>query len=187
MEVDLPFSVDMLLGQNPSRFGRRSIERLDLLLLVIEAIDLYASQAMLSTSKNIGLDEPFSNRVELWKRRCHNPLRRAHRRGILQPEDCDSLVLLICSMSDRLYPALRQLLSSKEPIDLHRQRWDLLRNRLNELLSERMNIGRGAVQKLLQLESNHQLHRELVISLAFSAGAGGVQRLKASLLDQNFC
>jgi hypothetical protein len=40
-----------------------------------------AGEAMLWLSNNLGLSDRFPNRVELWKRRCHNPMRRACRRG----------------------------------------------------------------------------------------------------------
>ena len=138
---------------------------------------------MLLTSHELGYKSQFPNRVELWKRRCHNPLRKTTRRGGLSPVDADALIHLLCSMADRLHPLLRQLLSSKEPADLDRQRWYLLGIRLNELIQERMNLRRGAVQKLLVNEDMKSFHRELILTLALAAGPGGFDRLRASLLD----
>ena len=63
-----------------ARLSRRGVERLDLLLLTIEALDLNGGEAMLWTSHQMGLKDQFPNRVELWKRRCHNPLRKSTRR-----------------------------------------------------------------------------------------------------------
>ena len=91
--------------------GRRALERLDLLLIVVEALDLNGSQGMLWTAKKVGLDNHFPNHVEIWKYRCHNPLRKATRRGLLATSDSNALILLICCMSERLYPLLRQLIS----------------------------------------------------------------------------
>ena len=70
-----------------ARLSRRGVERLDLLLLTIEALDLNGGEAMVWTSQQLGLQAQFPNRVELWKRRCHNPLRRTTRRDQLDPVD----------------------------------------------------------------------------------------------------
>ena len=86
-------------------------------------------------------------------------------------------------LSERLYPMLRQLLSSNEPEELNRQRWGLFRDRYNELVRERMNGRRGAIRQLLDPEQGEELRRDMVLTLAFCAGPGGVQRLEASLLD----
>jgi|TARA_B100000959_G_scaffold57147_1_gene59716 hypothetical protein len=163
--------------------GRRGLERLDLLLLVVESLDLNGGEAMLWTTQQLGLQEQFPNRVELWKRRCHNPLRRATRRGELSAFDAEAMLRLLCSMASRLYPLLHQLLSSREPEELNLQRWALLDQRLRDLIEERMNPRRGAVQRLLQQEQSQPIQRELVFSLALAAGDGGIDRLRASLLD----
>ncbi len=163
--------------------GRRGLERLDLLLLVVESLDLNGGEAMLWTTQQLGLQEQFPNRVELWKRRCHNPLRRATRRGELSAFDAEAMLRLLCSMASRLYPLLHQLLSSREPEELNLQRWALLDQRLRDLIEERMNPRRGAVQRLLQQEQSQPIQRELVFSLALAAVDGGINRLRASLLD----
>ena len=163
--------------------GRRGLERLDLLLLVVEALDLNGSQGMLWTSNKLGLQAQFPNHVELWKSRCHNPLRKANRRGPIDSTESEALILLICSMAERLYPSLRQLISSNEPSKQQQDRWNMFFERLLDLIGERFNNRRGAVQKLLNLESTDALIRQLIVTLAFSAGAGGVDRLRAYLLD----
>ncbi len=63
--------------------GRRGMERLDLLLLTVESLDFNGGEAMLWATQQLGFESLFPNRVELWKRRCHNPLRRSTRRGRL--------------------------------------------------------------------------------------------------------
>ena len=163
--------------------SRRGLERLDLLLLTVEALDLNGGEAMLWATQQLGLQEQFPNRVELWKRRCHNPLRRTTRRGQLGPMETEALIRLLCSMADRLYPLLHQLLSSKEPQEINQQRWALLDQRLRDLIEERMNPRRGAVQRLLLPEQAQAIQRTMVLALALAAGAGGVDRLRASLLD----
>lgn len=162
---------------------RRGLERLDLLLLCLEALDLNGGEAMVWLSEQLGYQNLFPNRVELWKQRCHNPLRRACRRGELSVEHSDALIRILCLMADRLYPMLRALLSSQEPAELSQQRWQLFEERLAALLRERMNPRRSGVQQLLDPVAGSQQRRRLVRSLALATGIGGFDRLRASLLD----
>jgi hypothetical protein len=78
---------------------------------------------------------------------------------------------------------LRQLLSSAEPEELSRQRWELFSARLAELVRERMNPRRSGVQQLLDAETGAAWRRQLIRSLALAAGHGGFERLQASLMD----
>jgi hypothetical protein len=165
------------------RLPRRGVERLDLLLLAVEALDLNGGEAMVWMSEQMGLTDLFPNRVELWKRRCHNPLRRTTRRGTLLPAETDGLISLLCALADRLYPQLRALLSGSDPPELLAQRWSLFQGRLEELVRQRMNPRRSGVQRLLDAEAGAGLRRQLVQTLALGAGPGGFERLRASLLD----
>ncbi len=163
--------------------SRRGVERLDLLLLCVEALDFNGGEAMVWISAQLGFNELFPNRVELWKRRCHNPLRRSFRRGSLAPAETDALIRILGVMAERLYPMLHQLLASSEPEALLQERWDLFAARLGELVRERMNPRRSGVQRLLDPIAGAPLRRQLILSLALAAGAGGFERLRASLLD----
>ena len=163
--------------------SRRSLERLDLLLLSAEALDLNGGEAMVWLSEEMGLTDLFPNRVELWKRRCSNPLRRTTRRDAVSEAEADGLIRILNALADRLYPMLRSLLSSAEPPQLSEQRWALFRGRLQELLQERFNPRRGGVQRLLDPEEGPGLCRDLIQTMALSAGPGGFARLKASLMD----
>lgn len=169
--------------QRPSPLSRRGLERLDLLLLCTEALDLNGGEAMVWLSEEMGYTSLFPNRVELWKRRCYNPLRRTTRRGALVEQETDALIRILNALADRLYPMLRSLLSSAEPPEVTEQRWGLFRSRLAELIKERFNLRRGGVQRLLDPVEGRALSRQLVQALAFSAGPGGFERLKASLQD----
>ncbi len=170
-------------SQPTAVLGRRGMERLDLLLLTVESLDFNGGEAMLWATQQLGFENLFPNRVELWKRRCYNPLRRTTRRGHLGSAETEALIRLLCAMADRLYPMLHQLLSSREPEDLTSQRWALLDQRLRDLISERFNLRRGAVQRLLSQDQTASIQRQLVFTLALAAGPGGVDRLRASLLD----
>jgi hypothetical protein len=170
-------------GERSSPLSRRGIERLDLMLLCAEALDYNGGEAMVWMSESLGFGDLFPNRVELWKRRCHNPLRRATRRGHLQEVETDALIRILNALAERLYPMLRQLLSSAEPPELSAQRWQLFRRRLADLVQERFNLRRGGVQRLLNEQEGPELCRQLIQALALSAGPGGFDRLKASLMD----
>ena len=175
--------LDPSAPEHSARLPRRGLERLDLLLLSAEALDLNGGEAMLWMSEQMGFSGLFPNRVELWKRRCTNPLRRTTRREALEPEETDALIRILCALADRLYPLLRGLLSSAEPPEVLSQRWALFRGRLTELISERMNPRRGGVQQLLDPEAGARQSRLLIQALALAAGVGGFERLRASLLD----
>jgi hypothetical protein len=162
---------------------RRGMERLDLMLLCMEALDFNGGEAMVWMSEQLGFGHLFPNRVELWKRRCYNPLRRACRRGDVAPPETDALIRILCGMADRLYPMLRALLSSSEPPQVTAQRWELFQSRLAELVRERMNPRRSGVQNLLDPVAGAEQRRLLVQGLALGAGSGGFDRVKASLLD----
>ena len=162
---------------------RRGLERLDLMLLCAEALDYNGSEAMLWMSRQLGFDGLFPNRVELWKRRCHNPLRRNCRRGNLEPVETDALIRILCQLADRLYPMLRALLTTAEPTEVTEQRWQLFQTRLADLVRERMNPRRSGVQALIDPEAGAAQRRNLVQGLALGAGTGGFERLRASLLD----
>jgi hypothetical protein len=168
---------------DPPPLSRRGLERLDLLLLAAEALDLNGGEVLVLLCEQMGFTALFPNRVELWKRRCHNPLRRVCRRGELAPVESDALIRLVCAMGERLYPLLRVLLSATEPEDISQQRWSLFHQRLSDLVRERMNPRRSGVQRLLDPRNSAAIERPLVRSLALAAGTGGFERLRASLLD----
>jgi hypothetical protein len=66
---------------------------------------------------------------------------------------------------------------------MSQQRWGLFEERLGELMRERMNQRRVAVQRLLDAEDGAAQRRQLIRAMALAAGSGGFDRLKASLMD----
>jgi len=157
--------------------------KLDFLILVIETLQINATDSMLLKANDIGLSKDFSSRVKLWKIRCSNPLRNTYSYTSLSYEQIDSLVELISSMAEKLYPLIRQLLSSKESKTLNQERWSLFSSRLKSLIRERMNIQRSYIDSLLS-EHNNEFFRELLVILSLSCGEAGAKRLKASLYYQ---
>ena len=159
-------------------------KKLDFLILVLETLQINATDSLLLKAKNIGLSEDFSNRVQFWKLRTSNPLRKSYAFTSLTSEQIDSLVELIASMADQLYPLIRQLLSSIESKTLNDERWFLFSARLKSLIRERMNVQRSYIASLLNDESN-KFFRELLVILSLSCGPAGATRLRASMYHQN--
>ena len=157
--------------------------KLDFLLLVIETLQINATESLLLNAKNIGLSEDFSSRVNFWKLRTTNPLRKSYAFSSLSSEQIDSLVKLISSMANNLYPLIRQLLSSKESDTLNKERWLVFSKRLKSLIRERMNSQRSYVASLL-IDDSNEFFRELLVILSLSCGQGGENRLKASMYHQ---
>ena len=157
--------------------------KLDFLLLVIETLQINATESLLLKAKTIGLSEEFSSRVNLWKLRTTNPLRKSYSFTSLSSEQIDSLVKLISYMANNLYPLIRQLLSSKESDTLNKERWLLFSKRLKSLIRERMNSQRSYVASLL-IDDSNEFFRELLVILSLSCGQGGENRLKASMYHQ---
>ena len=159
-------------------------KRLDFLILVIETLQINATDLLLLKAKNIGLSEVFTTRVQFWKIRTSNPLRKSYAFSSLSSDQIDSLVELISSMAENLYPLIRQLLSSKEPQSLNKERWFLFGSRLKSLIRERMNLNRSYINSLLN-DDNYVFFRELLVILSLSCGPGGANRLKASMYQLN--
>ncbi len=134
-------------------------------------------------AKDIGLSDDFTSRVQFWRMRCSNPLRNTYSFTSLSSEQIDSLVDLISSMAEKLYPLIRQLLSSKESKELNQERWLLFSKRLKSLIRERMNTQRSYISSLLS-DDNNEFFRELLVILSLSCGKAGANRLKASLYYQ---
>ena len=163
--------------------AKDATKKLDFLILVIETLQINATDSLLLKAKDIGLSDDFSTRVQFWKLRTSNPLRKSYAFSSLSSVQIDSLVELISSMSENLYPLIRQLLSSKESKTLNNERWLLFTTRLKSLIRERMNLQRSYISSLLS-EDNNQFFRDLLVILSLSCGPGGANRLKASMYYQ---
>jgi len=163
--------------------AEEATRKIDFLILVVETLQINATDSLLLMAKDIGLSDHFSSRVKFWKMRCSNPLRNTYTFTTLSSEQIDSIVELISSMAEKLYPLIRQLLSSKESKTLNEERWYLFSSRLKSLIRERMNIQRSFISTLLS-EDNNEFFRELLVILSLSCGKSGANRLKASLYYQ---
>tara|TARA_Y100001968_G_scaffold115918_1_gene105245 strand:+ start:2075 stop:2632 length:558 start_codon:yes stop_codon:yes gene_type:complete len=172
------FKLHKVVHSSNSVISRKGLEKLDFLLLLIEALEINGIKAMIDAYADDLSDNKSLDSVELWKRRAHNPLRRSSRRGALSFNDVNQLISLVSTSSTRLYPILRQLLSAKEPLSISTQRWQLLSNRFIELVKERMNLKRGFIQNLMNEKNSIKYLKDLILLLALTNGKEGAERLK---------
>ncbi len=160
------------------------MEKIDLLLLAIESLDINASQLLALEARNIDILNIFPNDVEIWKTRCHNPMRKSHRHSRISKESLDSLLMLLSSMAQKFYPQIRELLSDKTPASIKELKWCLFSKRFDDLILERMNVTRNGVKKYLSSSCNQDLlYRKLLLTLALSSGPRGLTRLTTSIFE----
>ncbi len=182
LRINFPY-FHQALGLQSTK-GRRAIEKLDLLLLCLEALDISAPHVLSQYSQQIQSSSKFQNDVQIWTSRCHNPMRKFSRNTPIPQQSYESLLVLLSLMARRFYPDIRQLLSTKTPSSLKEKKWTDFSTRLDNLIYERMNIRRGAVKKYLYNSKESSLfYKKLLLTLALSSGSNGLQRLNSSLFD----
>ena len=164
--------------------NRRAIEKLDLLLLAIEAVDINASVSLASISKSVDLNHIFPNFVEIWKSRCHNPMRKSTRNAPITTESFEALIRLLSNLSLRFYPQIRNLLSSRTSQLYNQKDWNDFCSRFEDLISERLNPRRMSVKKYMNYsEDPHEFYRKLLLILALSSGEAGEKRLRSIIFE----
>ena len=167
----------------PNLIGRHGLQQLDLLMTTLEALDFRCGEVMVASLQQKEAATGAMGRVEFWKWRTTNPLRRTMRRNRLKQAQVMTMVGLVCDMAARFYPLLHQLVSVREDPSVAEARWARLTRRLQELVRQRMNPKRAAMQNFADDEYALSMTKTMVRALVFSAGPGGEQRLLASLQD----
>ncbi len=187
----LPMILDTLPEPAISSQGcpRRARLQIDLILLAIEALELGGSEAVLTFAQELDLKEIIKNRVNLWRMRASNPLRRAHIRRPLSITEAKALVVIACYLARRLTVVIRQLLMIAQQMD--EKQIPLEQNlRLSNYLERfrahfksRMNPRRSALLALNSDEKLNELAIHLLGQLLFCTGTAGMQRLWIGLFD----
>lgn len=167
----------------PNLIGRHGLQQLDLLMTTLEALDFRCGEVMVASLQQRDAATGAMGRVEFWKWRTTNPLRRTMRRNRLKQAQVMTMVGLVCDMAARFYPLLHQLVSVREDPSVAEARWARLTKRLQDLVQQRMNPKRAAMQNFADDEYALSMTKTMVRALVFSAGPGGEQRLLASLQD----
>ncbi|MFN6567065.1 DUF3038 domain-containing protein [Dendronalium sp. ChiSLP03b] len=187
----LPMMLDTL--PDPAIAGQgcppRTRLQIDLILLAIEALELGGSEAILTFAEELELKGIVKDRVNLWRMRSSNPMRRAHIRRPLTIIEAKALVVIACYIARRLTVVIRQLIAIYQ--QMHEKQLPLEQNlRLSNYLERfrahfksRMNARRSGVLALSSDEKLDELAINLLGQLLFCTGTAGMQRFWISLFD----
>ena len=163
--------------------------QIDLILLAIEALEIGGSEAILLVAKELELQAIIKNRVNLWRMRSTNPLRRSHSRRPLRLMEAKALVVISCYLARRLTVVIRQLLlayqqMTEKQIPLEQNlRLSHYLERFKVHFKSRMNPRRSGVIAYSSNEKLDQLALDLLGQLLFCTGTAGMQRFWISLFD----
>ena len=166
-----------------NQVSRQSIEKLDLLLLILETIDLNGIQSLYALSNKLNLNDVLPNKVTIWKLRNNNPLRKSYVCNNIKLNEFDALIRITVEMSKYLYPYIREILKSKEDIEENSVIWNDFNKRFIELIKERFNIDSIRVKKLLNQAENDEIIVKSLLTLSLCISNQGYQKLKNFLFD----
>jgi len=166
-----------------NQVSRQSIEKLDLLLLILETIDLNGIQSLYALSNRLDLNDVLPNKITIWKLRNNNPLRKSYVNNNIKQEEFDALIKITVEMSRYLYPYIREILKSKEDLEKNSVIWKNFNKRLIELINERFNLDSMRVKKLLNLTENDEIIVKLLLTLSLCISNQGYQKLKNFLFE----
>ena len=161
--------------------SRQSIEKLDLLLLVLETIDLNGIQSLYSLSNKLKLNDVLPNKVTIWKIRNNNPLRKSYINHKIKIDEFDALIKITVEMSKYLYPLIREILQAKEDPKMNSVIWNDFNKRFIDLINERFNINSMRVKKLLNQNRNEEILIKSLLTLSLCISNNGFQKLKGFL------
>jgi hypothetical protein len=160
---------------------------LDLILLSLEAIANLSSEAMLQSAKELNLESTIADRVELWRLRQSNPLRKSSGgRKKLDVEEARSLVLIIAYLAKQHQELLRRAVNLLEQVTEQNQEphhTALLGDYIDKFINTyqaRMAEDREMTSAIL-----YQLALKLLINLLFYSGNNGHRLLWLAILDRS--
>ena len=174
-------TITVLTKEN--QVSRQSIEKLDLLLLILETIDLNGIQSLYDLSIKLNLNNVLPNKITIWKLRNNNPLRKSYVNNNIKLNEFDALVKITVEMSRYLYPYIRELLKSKENLKEDTVIWNDFNKRFIELIKDRFNMNSMRVKKLLNKAENDEIIIKSLLILSFCISNQGYQKLKNFLYD----
>ena len=154
---------------------RQSIEKLDLLLLILETIDLNGIQSLYALSSKLNLNDVLPNKVTIWKLRNNNPLRKSYEKNNIKLDEFEALIKITVEMSRYLYPYIREILKSKEGLEKNSDIWKDFNKRFIELIRERFNVDSMRVKKLLNQAENDEIIIKSLLTLSLCISNQGFQ------------
>ena len=165
------------------QISRESIQRLDLLLLALETIDLNGAESLHSLSVKLNLKEVLPNKVTIWKLRNNNPMRNSFNNINIKLEQFEALIKVTAEMAKILYPYIRQILQSRDDFIRNPHSWNEFKNRYIELISERFNTHSMKVKRLLDFDCNDEVFIRIIRTLALCISEEGFSRLRSTLVN----
>jgi hypothetical protein len=168
---------------NENQISRKSIEKLDLLLLILETIDLNGIQSLFLISNRLKLNDILPNKITIWKLRNSNPLRKSYVNNNIKLDEFDALIKITVEMSKYLYPYIREILESQEDPEKNSLIWNDFNKRFSELIKERFNVHSVRVKKLLNQTVSDSIIIKSLLTLSLCISNNGYQRLKNFLYD----
>ncbi|WP_318655365.1 DUF3038 domain-containing protein [Prochlorococcus marinus] len=166
-----------------NQVSRQSIEKLDLLLLILETIDLNGIQSFYALSNRLNLSNILPNKITIWKLRNNNPLRKSYINNNIKSQEYDALIKITVEMSKYLYPYIREILQSKEDPKKNSVIWNDFHKRFIELINERFNINSMKVKKLLTKSENDEIIIKSLLTLSLCISNEGSEKLKHFLFN----
>ena len=166
-----------------NQVSRKSIEKLDLFLIILETIDLNGIQSLYALSNKLNLNDILPNKITIWKIRNNNPMRKSHISNKIKLEEFDALIKITVEMSRYLYPYIREILQSKEDLEKNSVIWNDFNKRFIDLIKERFNMDSMRVKKLLNQTENDEIIIKSLFTLSLCISNQGYQKLKNFLFD----
>ena len=181
--ISLYFSRTISALTKGNQVSRQSIEKLDLLLIILETIDLNGIQSLYAVSNKLNLNDVLPNKVSIWKLRNNNPLRKSYLNNNIKLNEFDALIKITVEMSRYLYPYIREILKSREDLEKNSVIWNDFNERFIELIKERFNLDSLRVKKLLNQTENDEIIIKSLLTLSLCISRQGYQKLKDFLSD----
>ena len=166
-----------------NQISRQSIEKLDLLLLILETIDLNGIQSLYAISNRLNLNYVLPNKITIWKLRNNNPLRKSYLNNNIKLVEFDALIKITVEMSRYLYPYIREILKSKEDNEKNSVTWNEFKKRFIELINERFNKDSMRVKKILNQNENDEIIIKSLLTLSLCISNQGYEKLKYFLFS----
>ena len=98
-------------------------------------------------------------------------------------DEFEALIKITAEMSKYLYPYIREILKSKEDLEMNPVIWNDFNVRFIELIKERFNTDSMRVKKLLNQTKNDEIIIKSLLTLSLCISNQGYQKLKNFLFD----
>ena len=134
-------------------------------------------------SNKLDLNDILPNKVTIWKLRNNNPLRKSYVNNNIKLDEFDALIKITVEMSKYLYPYIREILQSREDLEMNSFIWNDFNKRLIELIKERLNLHSMRVKKLLNQTERDEIIIKSLLTLSLCISNQGCHRLKNFLFD----